>query len=174
MLPNCPATYYLNCKNALKKCKECRAAKPMLDPQRPLHYSPIDFSLRCHPASEVDGEKPTTAQREGRKARNDGHRFEKRICHRLSGSPTCASGQVFGDGDMELTVNGTQLNLDVKLRTAKSFSLSLADFKEGRRKGIDGWVFGVREKPADHPEMAVLLPMSVFEALLTHKEHKDG
>lgn len=125
-LKNCPPKYYDNCRNAQRRCRQCRAGGGK---GSALFYDPIDPALAPHPAEEKDPVKSKRAQ-QGRRTEKD---VEKRLVRRTSGS-----GARFGDGDLRQQAGDRELRIEHKDRgQRKSFNLTLDEYRKGQRQGID-------------------------------------
>lgn len=121
-------TYYTNCSNRLKLCKQC-----IINGGGKNHYQPIDKELTPHPGVEAYNRK----KRQGAQANKRGKQAEKKAIQRLANklvSPTVASGAIKGDGDAKLA---GLCNLEHKLRNR--LGITKAEYEKGKRQGVGVW-----------------------------------
>ena len=124
---NCPDQYYKNCKNALAKCKTCRAGWGSKGSK--LYYDPIEESLDVHPAQTKDPQKS--------KRIKQARKWEKEEAQSMGAVPTQQSGALRHDGDAQIEINGQKTQIEYKDRgERKSFNLTLKEYKKGRQQGV--------------------------------------
>jgi len=129
ILKNCPAEYFLNCKNYETRCHECKANLK----SKYLLYSPINKDINKHPANIVQKSKAVSYSKLGKTK-------ELVVIKNLPFfNPTRGSGSINGDGDASLYLSNIgKLKVEIKCRfkSTSSFLPSLKEYKESYSQNI--------------------------------------
>lgn len=136
---DCPQDFYVNCKNALKRCGSCQAGYGT----RFLHYDPKD-DIGPHPKTlETNSKKQEQKQERSIKAAQVRHALRaERAASDAIAKLTQASGRVSHDGD--ILIKG-YIRAEHKTRFKRQgFGIGLKEYQKGKIQGIRVWVVYVQ------------------------------
>lgn len=145
-LRNCPIEFYNNCQKAGSKCGKCSAG--FGEETMKLFYVPINTELSPHPYEKIHkSAKGKSANKRVRSVKSKqvrkGFQNERTQINKIV-KATQRSGAKFGDGDFTL-LDGL-IRGDVKTRfTRSSFTLTQAEYQEGRASGVSVWAITVNQ-----------------------------
>jgi hypothetical protein len=146
-LKNCPEVFYLNCKNANKKCKICDAGRG----SSRLYYDPIEEDDIPHPQKNILKAEKTEATISKRKSKDKvistvvrkALRKENKVLQGLADKAgtdcvfTVGSGRVNGDADA--VIGG--LRVEHKYRSnSKTITVTPKEWTKGVKQGVDAFV----------------------------------
>jgi len=150
---NCPSEFYENCRNAIKKCKYCRANNRSY----PLQYDPYQ-DIGPHPAASVS----QTKSKQVKQALRQEHQTVKQLIR-----TTIKSGAIYHDGDIKLA--NLRLEHKTRYRTGGAITVTKRERDKGRQQQIDGWV--IKEHDG---ETFYVLTEKAFQHLISHTPYQPN